>query len=120
MSRLSGFLLALVVVASVGCARQVHNVYTKQTTLVTVEAISLSPASVGKPVRFRDVDGSCQYFGRLASDGKSVWWADIDIQYCYPDGREPGSHPVNAVISLGGMEGNISENSQVNVAFSQL
>jgi hypothetical protein len=120
MKRFNGLLLALVVAASTGCARPVHNVYTKQMTLVAMEPISISPESLDKPVRLREVDGSCQYWGRLGSDGKNVRFVDVDVQYCYPGGREPGSHPIDAVIFLGTPEADIAQNAQVNVAFSQL
>jgi hypothetical protein len=117
MRGLAGLMLTLIVS---GCVSPVHQVFTKETTLVVMEPISLTDSKEGSPVRFREVDGSCQYLGKIGTDNKAIWWADIDTEFCYPESRNPGTRSVSVVISLGKLTSDVERNSSINVRYNQL
>lgn len=119
MKYLSGLLLALIVT---GCAShsETHYIYTRDATLVVMHPISISKDGKDSRVRFREVDGRCQYSGKLDTDGHGVWWADIDTEFCYPDASNPGVRPLNAIISIGVLKEDVEQNTQINVRFSTL
>lgn len=120
MKNLSVLMLALVMTANLaGCSTEkpVHNVFSKETTLVVMEPISFEKSVTGSPVRFREVDGSCQYSGKLKKDS-GVWAADIDNAFCLSGPNHLGSEAVDAYITLGDLKRDLERNTQVNVIFA--
>jgi hypothetical protein len=120
MNRAAGLMLALIVSGCTGQNSQPQYIYSRDTTLVVMHPLSITEDSKDSRVRFRDVDGRCQYSGKLGTDGHGVWWADIDTEFCYPDSNNPGVRPFHAIISMGLLKEGVEQNTQINVRFSTL
>lgn len=120
MNRLAGLMLALILS---GCTNQqnqpTHYIFSRDTTLVVMEPITIASGK-NSHARFRDVDGHCQYSGKIDTDGHGVWWADIDNEFCFPDAKNPGIRSISAIISMGILKENVAQNTMLNVRFSQL
>ena len=121
MKRLSGLIMAMVVAANlVGCSTEkpVKNFFSKEATLVVMEPISIEKSAAGSYTRFREVDGSCQYSGKLEKTA-GVWAANIDSAFCLSGPNELGSSKIYGYITLGDLKTDLPKNSQVNVIFAR-
>jgi hypothetical protein len=121
MKHLSGLIIAVVMAVNLaGCADQEKKPmgfkFSKEATLVAMEPISIEKSVGGDYVRFREVDGSCQYSGKLEKNADS-WAAEIDESQCFSGLYESRAHRVKAFIGLGKLKADVAKNSQVNVAF---